>query len=150
MRSGSESHLDLIVDASRYEALLEMADLMVHHGSLQELFHHMAQKLQKVANFEFINISLHDPSQRLMRLHMWEGPERPTIPMEVPVEESVSGWVWQNQQPLIFPDLGADTRFPTVQDMPTERGIRSFCMLPLSTAQKQLGALTRRRTACSR
>ncbi len=141
MRSGSESHLDLIVDASRYEALLEMADLMVHHGSLQELFHHMAQKLQKVANFEFINISLHDPSQRLMRLHMWEGPERPTIPMEVPVEESVSGWVWQNQQPLIFPDLGADTRFPTVQDMPTERGIRSFCMLPLSTAQKQLGAL---------
>src|SRR5437870_4820085 len=141
MRSGSQSHLDLIVDSSRYEALLEMADLMVHHGNLPELFHEMAKRLQRVANFEFINISLHDASQRLMRLHIWEGSEQPTIPMEVPVEDSVSGWVWQNQQPLVFPDLGVETRFPTVPDMPRGRGIRSYCMLPLSTAQKQLGAL---------
>jgi len=141
MRSGSQSHLDLIVDSSRYEALLEMADLMVHHCNLPELFHEMAQRLQRVANFEFINISLHDASQRLMRLHIWEGSEQPTIPMEVPVEDSVSGWVWQNQQPLVFPDLGVETRFPTVPDMPRGRGIRSYCMLPLSTAQKQLGAL---------
>src|SRR5207245_10538628 len=77
----------------------------------------------------------------LIRLQFWEGSEQHTSPMEVPIEDSVSGWVWQNQQPLVFPDLGVETRFPTVPDMPRGRGIRSYCMLPLSTAQKQLGAL---------
>ena len=33
-----ESHFDSEADLRRYEALLEMADLMVHHRSLPELF----------------------------------------------------------------------------------------------------------------
>ncbi len=47
----------------RYEALLEMADLMVHHRSLPELFPELAQRLQKVVDFKLLNFSLYN-SQR--------------------------------------------------------------------------------------
>jgi hypothetical protein len=37
-----ESHFDSDGDLRRYEALLEMADLVVHHRSVQDLFHELA------------------------------------------------------------------------------------------------------------
>jgi hypothetical protein len=57
----------------RYEALLDMADLMVRHRTLAELFHEMAARLRQVADFKILNFSLHHPLHRLMQLHWWEG-----------------------------------------------------------------------------
>jgi hypothetical protein len=45
----TESHFDSDADLQRYEALLEMADLVVHHHSLPELFAAMAERLRRVA-----------------------------------------------------------------------------------------------------
>jgi len=43
-----DSHLETEADLRRYEALLDMADLMVHHHSLPELFLAMAERLCQV------------------------------------------------------------------------------------------------------
>jgi formate hydrogenlyase transcriptional activator len=138
---GTESHFDSDADLQRYEALLEMADLVVHHHSLPELFAAMAERLRRVAAADAANFSLYDPAKNVMRLHFWEGTELVPTSAEVPVEESPSGWAWQNQQPLVVPDLAADPRFPPALSTLRDKGLRSYCWLPLTTAQKRLGTL---------
>jgi formate hydrogenlyase transcriptional activator len=136
-----ESNFDSDADLQRYEALLEMADLVVHHHNLPELFAAMAGRLRRVAAADASNFSLYDPIKNVMRLHFWEGTGLVPTSIEVPVEESPSGWAWQNQQPLIVSDLAADPRFPPVLSILREKGLRSYCWLPLTTAEKRLGTL---------
>ena len=118
-----------------------MADLVVHHQSLPELFVAMAERLRQVVAAEAANFSLYDPTKNVMRLHLWQGSGLAPAPLEVPVEESPSGWAWQNQQPLLVPDLTSESRFPPVINTLLESGMRSYCWLPLTTAQKRLGTL---------
>jgi hypothetical protein len=42
----TDSHFDSDAELQRYEALLEMADLVVHHHSLPDLFLAMAGRLR--------------------------------------------------------------------------------------------------------
>ncbi len=128
-------------DRRRYETLLKMADLVVHHRAVPELFREMAQRLQKVANFDFINLSLLDPTFNTVRLHLWEGGVTPAVPVEEAGVDTASGWVWQNQKPLLFQDLRQEARFPGTLDGLRERGYRSYCLLPLTTAGEKLGVL---------
>jgi formate hydrogenlyase transcriptional activator len=136
-----ESNFDSEADLRRYEALLEMADLMVHHRSLPELFVDLAERLHKVTPFEFATFSLYDPAKNVMKLHIWEGRELAPAPSEASVGDSPAGWVWQHQEPLVLSDLRADIRFLADLNFLREKGIRSYCTLPLTTAQKRLGAL---------
>ena len=129
--------------AQRYRALLELADLMVQGRSLRELLQSLASRLHSVEKFDFINFSLYDNKKKLMHLNVWASVQLddPPIPMELKVEESVSGWVWQQQKPMGLPDINQEERFPAVLQPLREYGIRSYCMLPLTTAQERLGAL---------
>jgi hypothetical protein len=70
-----------------------MADLMVRHHSLPELFHDLAARLRKVANFQFLNFSLYDAHDDSMHLHWWEGEFAANLPDRLPVAESASGSV---------------------------------------------------------
>jgi hypothetical protein len=117
MQSEYENFPDLQRELRRYQTLLDMTDLMVRQYSLPELFHELAQRPQKVTDFQLLNFSLHDPERNLMRLHLWEGEPAPEIPDEVPVGESASGWVWEHQTALLFRNLQEDRRFPRVLDV---------------------------------
>jgi hypothetical protein len=59
-----EGHFDSNADLQRYEALLEMADLVVHHHNLPELFAAMAGRLREVAAADAANFSLYDPIKK--------------------------------------------------------------------------------------
>jgi formate hydrogenlyase transcriptional activator len=114
---------------------------MVRRYGLPELFDEMAQRLQKVADFQLLNFSLHDQQHNVMRHHLWEGESRFGLPQEVPVQDSASGWVWQHQTPLLFRDLREERRFRRVLDSLRERGFRTYYMMPLTAGEKRLGAL---------
>jgi hypothetical protein len=129
----SGSTLDPEYQENRYEALLDLADLMVRHYSFSELFHELAQRLQRVAEFQLLHFSLYDPKENVMRRHLWEGEGR-TIPEVVPLHDSASGFVWENQTPLLIRDLQADQRFPQVFGPLRERGFRTYYVFPLTTA----------------
>jgi formate hydrogenlyase transcriptional activator len=124
-----------------HHKLLKMVDLMVHHRNLPELFVVIAGQLSDVAEDEIINFALHDPSRNVMRLHVLEGNDLARPPIEVPVADSPSGIAWQTQRPLVVPDVNAEPRFPSVVNLLRNKGIRSYCALPLTTAGKRLGAL---------
>jgi formate hydrogenlyase transcriptional activator len=127
-------------DHDRYDVLLDVADLMVLHLNVSELLAALSERLHRVIPFELANLSLHDASHNVMRAHIWEGNEV-GLPTEVPVDEAPGGWTWRHQLPLVIPDVGAETRFPKVLNGLREKGLKSYCMIPLTTAQTRFGAL---------
>jgi len=125
-----------------YEALLQVADLIVRHHHVGELFPDLIQHLHDIAIFEVAGICLHDPLKNTLELRMWEGGQLDDAPSELPFENTTAGWVWEHQQPLAFPDLQSEPRFSTCLDTVRGMGIRSFCELPLTTKQRRLGTLS--------
>src|SRR5258708_35474556 len=76
-----------------------------------------------------------------MRLHVLEGKDFTRAPIEVAVMDSPGGLAWRTQQPLVVPDVTVETRFSPEMNFLRDKGIRSYCALPLTTVEKRLGAL---------
>ena len=60
----------------------------------------------------------------------------------MPVAEVPAGIAWQTQQPLVIPDIDRETRFPRAQDILRQEGMHSYCVLPLTSPLRRLGALS--------
>ena len=118
-----------------------MADLMVHHHSLPELFLAMAERLCQVVAADAAHFSLYDPVNNMMRLHFWRGSAISPAPQDMAVDASPAGWAWKNQEPLVVNDLLSESRFPLIMNGLREQGLKSYCWLPLTTAEKRLGVL---------
>jgi hypothetical protein len=86
-----ESHFDFNADLQRYEALLEMADLVVHHHNLPELFAAMAGRLRQVAAADAAHFALYDPVENVMRDYFWGKSALSAAEAERLVEDSPSG-----------------------------------------------------------
>jgi formate hydrogenlyase transcriptional activator len=129
---------------AQHRALLEVAEAISQHRDLGELFHELAARLHGVVEFDYLNLTLHDASRNVMRLHILET-ERPSKirpGTEFPVGETPSGWVWETQQPFILNDTEEETRYPALLQILRENGVRSACSVPLTTAQRRLGVMS--------
>lgn len=127
-------------------ALLQVAEASATHRDLPSLFRDLAQRLPGVAPFDFIGLVLHDPAKHVMRVHVLETAEAQRMTtrldgMQIPVEESASGWVWSHQRPLIVQSLAEETRFQIGMGALRDIGVRSLCLFPLTTAMRRLGAI---------
>ena len=129
--------------SERYQALLEVAEAISVHRDLHELFRDLAQRLPRVVHVNFVALSLHDPVRNTMRLHAIQA----NVPADLvgghegPVEESPAGLVWQTQESVIVPNLAEERRWPKVTQRMSEDGVNSFCVVPLTTAVRRLGAM---------
>jgi formate hydrogenlyase transcriptional activator len=129
---------------ARQQALLEVAEAIVQHRDLGELFHELAERLHRVVNFDYLNLVLHDPARNVMRLHILESvmPRKTRLGTEFQVGETPSGWVWETQQTFILDDLGKETPFAARLQTLRENGVKALCSLPLTTAQRRLGVMS--------
>ncbi|HZU44747.1 MAG TPA: GAF domain-containing protein, partial [Terriglobales bacterium] len=128
--------------AQRYRALLELADLIAEPRTLTELLRELAVRLHEIENFDFVNFAIHDDTTGVVRMNIYSSdPKREPTSIELDTESAIGGWVWQHQQPLIFPDLSIETRFPKAVSIMCQDGVRSFCMLPLTHGNSRLGGL---------
>jgi formate hydrogenlyase transcriptional activator len=127
----------------RYQALLEVSESIVSHRSLPELFHDLARSLHRVVRFDFVILALHDAGPDVMRLHILESsrPARVHPDLELPAAHSHGGWVLQTQQALMVPNIDEHSQFPRETQLIREHGVKSFCLLPLTTAQRPVGVL---------
>src|SRR5437016_13485137 len=103
-----------------------MSDLMVRHHTLPELYHEVAVGLRKVADFQFLNLSLYHPEHNAMQLHFLEGEPASGLPKELPLLEAPGGWVWQHQQELMVENLEKEGRFPRVLQVLRSKGIQDL------------------------
>ena len=125
------------------EALLEVSEAIAQQRDLPALFHDLAGRLHSVIEFDFLTLVLHDSARNVMRLHILETQiptEKPTG-TETPVEGHPSGWVWQSQEPFLVSDTEEETRYPDYMSRLREHGVRSAALVPLTTAQRRVGAM---------
>src|SRR5712664_1737746 len=125
------------------EALLEVSEAIAQQRDLPALFHDLAARLHSVIEFDFLTLVLHDPARNVMRLHVLETripSEKPTG-TEAPVENNPSGWVWQTQESFVVSDVEEETRFPEFLKRFREHNVRALAIIPLTTAQRRLGAM---------
>jgi formate hydrogenlyase transcriptional activator len=134
------------------EALLEVSEAIAQQRDLPALFHDLAARLHSVLEFDFLTLVLHDPAKNVMRLHILETriPGEKHTGSEVAIEDSPSGWVWQTQQPFLISDLQEETRFPDFMQRLRAYNVRSMAIIPLTTAQRRLGAMCFGHTAPQR
>ncbi len=129
--------------AERYQALLEVAQAISAQRDLDQLFRDLAHRLPRVVQVNFVDLSLHDPVKKMMRLHTIQAnvPADLVGGHEVAIKDCPAGLVWENQQPLLVPNLSEERRWPWVIGQMREDGTESFCFVPLTTARGRLGAM---------
>jgi len=129
--------------AERYQALLEVAQAISSHRDLDKLVRELAQRLPRVVQVNYVDLSLYDSIKKLMRLHTIQAnvPADLVGGHEVAIEDCPAGLVWQKQQPVLVPKLTEERRWPKVIGHMKEDGTESFCFVPLTTARGQLGAM---------
>jgi formate hydrogenlyase transcriptional activator len=127
----------------RYRTLLDVSEAIAAHRELKELFQDLAQRLGSVQPFDYLSLRLFDPARNAMRRHVLVKSSPVHVPFgdEVPVEGSLSGWVWQNQKPVLINNIKQETRFPQAIESLLQNNIKSCCCLPLRTAHRELGTL---------
>ncbi|TMA80591.1 MAG: GAF domain-containing protein [Deltaproteobacteria bacterium] len=126
-----------------HRMLLDVSHATASHRDLKSLLSDLAGLLRRVARFDRLALVLHDPERDLMRLHTIVSLEPTfTTDIELPVPESPAGLVWQTQRPLVVPRIDGETRFAEVRRILRAEGMRSFCILPLTTPLRRLGGLS--------
>jgi formate hydrogenlyase transcriptional activator len=125
------------------EALLEVSEAIAQQRDLTALFHDLSLRLHSVVDFDYLALILHDASKNVMRLHILESrhltEKRPGA--EMPVDVNPSGLVWQTQQPFVIADTEEETRYPEYVNRLREHGVRCAALVPLTTAQRRIGAM---------
>lgn len=125
------------------EALLEVSEAIAQQRDLTALFHDLAGRLHSIIDFDFLSLVLHDSGKNVMRLHVLETrvPGEKVAGTESSVEGNPSGWVWETQQVFVSSDVEEETRFPEFLQRLRDHKVRSLAILPLTTAQRRLGAM---------
>jgi formate hydrogenlyase transcriptional activator len=135
--------------ARRYRTLLAVSESIIACRETTDLIRQLSDRLQDVVACDYVALALHDPvtdtmTRRVLHalrpLAFEPGPPLATA-------DSPSGWVQRNQRPLVIDDLAAEKRWPKVIDEIRRFGVRTTCIVPLTTAQRPLGTLGFGRTS---
>jgi formate hydrogenlyase transcriptional activator len=127
----------------RYKALLEISRAIASNRNQTELFAELAHYLRQVIRFDYLNVILHEPAHNVMRLYLLEGARHKNIEpgAEFSIDESFAGWVWKHQKPYIISNIDEETLYPRSIDILRQHMVRSYYVLPVSTAQRCLGVM---------
>ncbi|HUL72642.1 MAG TPA: sigma 54-interacting transcriptional regulator [Vicinamibacterales bacterium] len=139
----SRDRQDALRSRDQLRLLLEVCDAVASHGDLTALFRDLARRLPTIVPFEVIALFLHDPVKNVMRLHMLGTADADRIPpgMEFDIEQSYSGEVFRTQKPVVVRNPAEAARFPHSSGIIRDIGVESFCILPLTTIVRPLGAI---------
>lgn len=124
-----------------FEAVLALSRSIAGRTDLDALLSGVAEALGRVVKFDHLGLILHDPDENAMHAHILNAPGNPILNrLQLPVDDDPAGWVWQNQRPLIIPQLHSETRWPKFVNRSREFGIATLILVPLTTGETRLGA----------
>jgi formate hydrogenlyase transcriptional activator len=130
--------------ASRYEALIRLAEVIRSKPEEEDLFETLVSELHQVIPFD--GISQLDSGANRVRWQFLEPYKERVEAMRAvsafPRDETAAWWVYRNQRPIMIRVGDGGTHFRRSVSRLAEIGLRSLYALPLSTAHRQLGSLT--------
>jgi formate hydrogenlyase transcriptional activator len=128
---------------ARYQTLLEVAEAISAHRQLSTLFNDLSRLLRPLVRFDFIGLTLIDAEARLVRLHVL-ATDREVVGKNTegtPFDQTPTIAAIESRRPYYIPEVSQEHRFPKVRDMLAANGVRSACVVPLFTAQRDIGGL---------
>jgi formate hydrogenlyase transcriptional activator len=128
-------------ERNRYRLLLEITDVVARAETLPDAFNELAPPVLALTGGELLNLSLYDPRRDCMQTHYWKKNQESGEFAASPVDEAASGWAWKHRQPIAIPDTEREQRFPGCVPVLLNHGVRSYTVLPMSTASSHFGAL---------
>ena len=129
---------------TRYETLRQVTGVIASQADLNGVLENLARFLPSVVSFEFLGVALHDAERRVSRLYAFGGTLAGSaeIGTEIPVAEAPTAtMLLEEQKPIILNDVEKETRFPDIVERARPYGVRSMCLLPLTSPRRQLGVL---------
>src|ERR1700687_151085 len=127
--------------AGQYRNLLDLAQLVISHTTIDTLFPTLALRLQQALNFDVITFGLYDSRTENMRLTIWNAGGAQRTCESFPVHTCSSGWSWKNQRSVLVQDLDAETKLPVFLESLRKVGVRTYHVFPLTTTRQKLGAI---------
>lgn len=127
--------------AGQYRNLLDLAQLVISHTTIDTLFPTLALRLQQALNFDVITLGLYDSSTESIRLNIWNAGGAQRTCESFPVHTCSSGWSWKNQRSVLVQDLDAETKLPVFLESLRKVGVRTYHVFPLTTTRQKLGAI---------
>jgi formate hydrogenlyase transcriptional activator len=129
--------------ARKYLALMEVSRAIASHRDLAELFDSMADSLHQLLGFHYLSIGIYDEQHDSMRIHVLQSSLENAGPksFELPVAGSTGGETWKTQEVRNFGSADDLRRFPHAYELFRQHNVNSFCVLPLTTAHRRIGAL---------
>ena len=127
----------------RYQALLDVADVIHACRDLDELFRKLAGLLHGLFAFDSIAVGLVEPDGVTLKLGLFESwiKQEVSAGFTIPLRGIPAGWVIENQQPLHVRTADGDPRFPLHNEKLAQSGLRVSYHLPLTTSLTRLGEL---------
>jgi formate hydrogenlyase transcriptional activator len=123
-----------------YQALLEMADLMVYHRDLPDLLREMGTRLHDLCGVHFVHFSLYDPARDVMRVYVSDGTTLQPV-LEHPASRAIAGQAWRTQEPVLIRRIESEACCAALGEILASHNVKSYCVLPLSTSNCRLGGL---------
>ena len=124
-----------------YEAVVALSRSLAGRSDLTSLLAGVADALRRIVRFDHIGLILHDPNSDSMQGNVLSEPGAPSATsLTLPVNEDPAGWVWENQRPLVIPDLQVESRWPEFVRKARELDISTVTLIPLTAGENRLGA----------
>jgi formate hydrogenlyase transcriptional activator len=129
--------------AARYEALIRVSQAVSAHREPKKLFEVLAEELRNVVEFDGIGIAQYDETTDAIEWHVSIHCQEPSplLKDKCAQKETMTCWVFRNQQPLVIPFVGDETRFPDTIEFLNKHKMQSVCMLPLTTVHRRIGSM---------
>jgi len=128
---------------ARYETLLEVAESIAAHRQLSTLFADLSRCLNRLVAFDYISLTLFNAKDGTFRRHILHT-EQPVVggpPPTLTSGQTPTAEALQTRKPYYNPDVSQEFRYPVVRDILQANHVQSFCIVPLFTAQRDIGGL---------
>ena len=129
--------------AARYEALIRVSQAVSAYREPRKLFGALVDELRPVVEFDGFGIAQYDEIKDAIEWHVsihCREPN-PALKDKCAQKQTMTCWVFQNQQPLVIPFVDQETRFPDTIEFLKKHKLQSVCMLPLTTVHRRIGSM---------
>ena len=125
----------------RYEDLLRATTAIAGYRDIRTFRERFASELRRFITFDYVLVNIVDCETLAVQWRMFHAPGQD---QEVPIpdflpDETPTTWVFENQKPVVISDWERETRYARMREYFRQFGIRSSCVLPLTTVHRRIG-----------
>ena len=130
---------------NQFLALCEVSRTVASHRTIPELLRNLAPPLRRVIDFDFVALLLDDAPRKTLQVHtvekMYEVAAVFPSGTELPAKRSWAEWLRENQHLGVISHDHQKTHFAEAMQIVRGHDVKSLYLLPLSTANRLIGAL---------